>query len=141
MLDDLGASVDPSQIVSLDDYCDWFVESMRLPEFLSFPDAYKKRQIYSCEQVCPEHDCSFAEQDGAFYHFTLAYNYYHSDFESFSDDAINAHPFGDFHHSKTLRDLIQPGAQPCLAIRRIIKNLTSRKHISNCSNDLINKWR
>ena len=109
MLDDLGASVDPSQIVSLDDYCDWFVESMRLPEFLSFPDAYKKRQIYSCEQVCPEHDCSFAEQDGAFYHFTLTYSYYQSDFESFSDDAINAHPFGDFHHSKTLRDLIQPG--------------------------------
>ena len=112
MLDDLGASVDASKIVSLDDYCDWMVESMRLPEFLSFPDAVKKQQINGCEIVCPEHACSFTEQDGAFYHFTLTYYYYHSDIEPFSDDAINAHPFGDFHHSKTLRDLIQPRTQP-----------------------------
>ena len=123
MSDDSGASVDTFQTVEwIHDICDWFEESLRLPEFFSLPDAYKKQQIYTCEIACgPKHACSFAEQDGAFYHFTLTYSYYHSDFESSSDDAINAHPFGDFHHSKTLRDLIQPGAQPCLAIRRIQK--------------------
>ena len=111
MLDDSGASVDVSQTIDRDNVCDWAVKAMRLPEFLSLPDAYKKQQIYGCEILCPEHACSFAEQDGAFYHFTLTYNYYHSDFDPFSDDAINAHPFGGFHHSKTLRDLIQPGTK------------------------------
>ena len=93
----------------IDGVCDWYTQGIKLPEFTSLPDMFKKMQIAQCEEVCPGHACSFAEQDGAFYHFTLTYSYYQSDFESFSDDAINAHPFGDFHHSKTLRDLNQPG--------------------------------
>jgi len=44
---------------------------------------------------------STAEQDRAFNQLTRTKNN-SSDFESFEDDATNAHPLGDFHHSKII---------------------------------------
>ena len=54
-----------------DDACDWMTETVRLPEFASLLDVYKKLQLAQCEQFCPDHACSFAEQNRAFNQFIL----------------------------------------------------------------------
>ena len=66
----------------IDGVCDWYTQGIKLPEFTSLPDMFKKMQIANCEEVCPEHDCSFAEQDRAFNQFTMSQKNYFSDFES-----------------------------------------------------------
>ena len=60
-----------------DDLCDWMTEGVRLPEYASLPDVYKKIQLQQnstvahCEQFCPGHACSIAEQNRAFNQFIL----------------------------------------------------------------------
>ena len=92
----------PSSAVS----CDYAKEALELPEVESTPwyqFLVSKSQAFGADPSVAEqlNVTSAAEQDRPFNQLTRTKNN-SNDFESFEDDAINAHPLGDFHHSKII---------------------------------------
>ena len=101
----------PSSAVS----CDFAIEALEMPgvestawyQFL----VSKSQACEACPSIAEQLDVPFAaeelnvpskaEQDRALNQLTRTINN-SSDFESFEDDAINAHPLGDFHPSKII---------------------------------------
>ena len=98
----------PSSAVS----CDYAIEALEMPEVESTPwYQFLVSKSQACEaapSVAEQLNVpSKAEQDRALNQLTRTINN-SSDFESFEDDAINAHPLGDFHHSKIILNFM-PG--------------------------------
>ena len=139
----------------MDGICDWYTQGIKLPEFTPLPVMFKKMQIANCE---------FAQNTIVYLPNRIGLltsslwpqkniSVISSPKKIKTDATVKMMPsililwlifivrklFGIWFRPGSNR--AQPSADYPPDIRRLIKNLTCRKHISDCSNGLINKSR